>query len=150
MKHNMNSAIALVAAGMLVVLMASGAQATPSCSNHTLKGSYGATITGTIAGLPFAELDLVTADGKGNFSGSGTVSYNGSVSSVTFTATYSVNSDCSGSASLSTGVTQNLIIKTDGSEVQFIGTNDPAAQVTGDAKQLTPSVNGDTRGKASE
>jgi hypothetical protein len=138
MKRTMNSAMALTAAGMLVMLMAPGAQATPSCSNGTLKGAYGATITGTIAGLPFAELDLVSADGKGNFSGTGTVSYNGSISSVTFTATYSVNSDCSGSASLSTGVTQNLIIKTDGSEVQFIGTNSPEAQVTGDAKKLAP------------
>lgn len=138
MKRTMNSAMALAAAGMLVMLMAPGAQATPSCSNRTLKGAYGATITGTIAGLPFAELDLVSADGQGNFSGTGTVSYNGSISSVTFTATYSVNSNCSGSASLSTGVTQNLIIKTDGSEVQFIGTSSPEAQVTGDAKKLAP------------
>jgi hypothetical protein len=136
MKRTMNSAMALTAAGMLVMLMAPGAQAAPSCSNRTLKGAYGATITGTIAGLPFAELDLVTADGKGNFSGTGTVSYDGSISTVTFTATYSVNSNCSGSASLSTGVTQNLVIKADGSEVQFIGTNSPEAQVTGDAKQL--------------
>jgi hypothetical protein len=138
MKRSMNCAMALGAAAMLVMLMAPGAQATPSCSNRTLKGSYGATITGTISGLPFAELDLVTADGNGNFSGTGTVSYNGSISTVTFTATYSVNSNCSGSASLSTGVTQNFIIKTDGSEVQFIGTNDPDAQVTGDAKALAP------------
>ncbi|HXJ92699.1 MAG TPA: hypothetical protein VMT20_07425 [Terriglobia bacterium] len=138
MKRTRKSVLALTAAGMLVMLAAPGAQATQSCSNRTLKGAYGATITGTIAGLPFAELDLVNADGKGNFSGTGTVSYNGSVSSVTFTATYSVNSDCSGSASLSTGVTQNLIIKTDGSEVQFIATSSPEAQVTGDAKRLTP------------
>lgn len=138
MKRTMNFATALAAAGMLVMLTGTGAEASQSCSNRTLKGSYGASITGTIAGLPFAELDLVSADGKGNFSGTGTVSYNGSVSSVTFTATYSVNPNCSGSASLSTGVTQNFIIKTDGNEVQFIGTNDPDAQVTGVAKALAP------------
>jgi len=136
MKRTVNSPIALTAFGIVVLLMAPKAQAGTLCSNRTLKGSYGATITGTIAGLPFAELDLVSADGKGNFSGTGTVSYNGSVSNVTFTATYTINSDCSGSASLSTGVTQNLVIKADGSEVQFIGTNSPDAQVTGDAKQL--------------
>jgi len=137
MKRFVNSAIASAVLGMLALLVAPSAQARSSCSNRTLQGSYGATITGSIAGLPFAELDLVTADGNGNFSGNGTVSYNGSVSAVTFTATYTINSDCSGSASLSTGVTQNLVIKADGSEVMFIGTNSPEAQVTGDAKQLS-------------
>lgn len=136
MRRTMNFAIVLTAFSAVVLLMAPNAHAGTGCSNRTLRGAYGATITGTIAGLPFAELDLVSADGKGNFSGTGTVSYNGSVSTVTFTATYTVNSNCSGSASLSTGVTQNLIIKADGSEVFFIGTNSPDAQVTGDAKQL--------------
>jgi hypothetical protein len=136
MKRTMNSAISVTAIGMFVLLMAPRAKAMPPCSNRTLRGAYGATITGTIAGLPFAELDLVSANGKGGFSGTGTVSYNGSVSTVTFTATYSINPDCSGSASLSTGVTQNLVIKADGTEALFIGTSSPDAQVTGDAKQL--------------
>lgn len=131
--------LAAAAAFAMFLVWAPSAQAAAFCSNHTLRGAYGATITGTVAGLPFAELDLVSADGNGSFSGTGTVSYNGSISTVSFTATYTVNSNCSGSASLSTGVTQNFVIKADGSEVQFIGTNSPDAQVTGDAKQLATS-----------
>lgn len=131
--------LAAAAAFAMFLVWAPSAQAAAFCSNHTLRGAYGATITGTVAGLPFAELDLVSADGNGSFSGTGTVSYNGSISTVSFTATYTVNSNCSGSASLSTGVTQNFVIKADGSEVQFIGTNNPDAQVTGDAKQLATS-----------
>lgn len=47
----------------------------------------------------------------------------GVISTASFTATYAVNSDCSGSASLSTGVTQNFNIKADDSEVMFIATH---------------------------
>ncbi|HEV3277243.1 MAG TPA: hypothetical protein VG860_10545 [Terriglobia bacterium] len=136
MKRVTNSIIAASALAILVLAAAPGAKAASACSNHTLVGSYGATITGSIAGLPFAELDLVSAAGNGTFTGTGTVSYNGSVSTVTFTATYTINANCTGSASLSTGVTQNLVIKADGSEVMFIGTNSSEAQVTGDAKRL--------------
>jgi len=138
MKRTLNIALAALAvAATLSLVAASDALASGGCSNKTLSGNYGATIIGNVSGLPLAELDLVSADGKGNFtSGSGTLSFNGSISTFTFTGTYTINSDCSGSASLSTGVTQNLVIKADGSEVMFIGTNDPSAQVTGNAKRL--------------
>ena len=109
--------------------------AAPQCSNATLKGHYSATITGTLGGVPFAELDLVTATGNGTFSGTGTASENGVISTVEFTATYSINSDCTGSATLSTGVTQNFNIKQDGSDVNFISTNS-GATITGEAKRL--------------
>lgn len=118
--------------------LAGNAGAAPSCSNATLNGRYSAIISGSISGMPFAELDLVASPGNGTFSGTGTQAFNGSISTVTFTATYTINANCSGSAVLSTGVTQNLNIKADGSEVEFIGTNDPTAVVTGDAKRLAP------------
>ena len=142
MKRTLNFALAAVVVAATLVLMAVPKTFADggSCSNSTLQGSYGASITGTVSGLPLAELDLVSADGKGNFtSGSGTVSIGGTISSFTFTGTYTINADCSGSASLSTGVTQNLVIKSDGSEVMFIGTNDPNAQVTGVAKRVQHS-----------
>ncbi|HEV2177975.1 MAG TPA: hypothetical protein VGW33_12375 [Terriglobia bacterium] len=139
MKRTLNFALAAVVFAATLTLMGvpNALAEEESCSNGTLQGSYGASITGTVAGLPLAELDLVSADGKGNFtSGTGTLSFNGSVSTFTFTGTYTINADCSGSASLSNGVTQNLVIKADGSEVMFIGTNDPNAQVTGAAKRV--------------
>lgn len=127
------SIIALAALGL--VTSSAAYAAAPQCSNATLKGHYSATITGTLGGAPFAELDLVTSTGNGTFTGSGTASENGVISTVEFTATYTINSDCTGSAVLSTGVTQNLNIKQDGSDVNFISTN-AGATITGEAKRL--------------
>jgi hypothetical protein len=106
------------------------------CSNKSLRGSFGATLGGDVSGLPFAVLDLVTAGGDGSFSGSGIVSFNNAISEVTFTATYSINSDCSGSIAFSTGATQDLVVVGKGSEVRFIRTDEPNAVVTGIAKSL--------------
>ncbi len=120
------------------------ATATPvrasSCSNATLKGSYAALLTGFSGGLPFAALDHVTADGLGNLTGTGTVNVNGTVSSgVPLSATYSINADCTGSATFSSGTTQNLIIKSSGSQV-YITRTGPATTgtvVTGTANRLS-------------
>ncbi len=137
MNHIAKYVMSIMAAAALAIVTAPSAHAGHVyCSNGLLNGSYTATITGNLAGEPFAELDLVTADGNGTFSGSGTVSEDGVISTVSFTATYTINSNCSGSAVLSTGVTQNFNIKTDGSEVQFISTNS-GATIVGDAKRLT-------------
>lgn len=139
MKRIVKAAMSVAALAILGAFMVPSANAAPKCSNATLKGSYSALITGTVAGLPLAELDLVKSPGNGTFSGTGTLVFNGSVSTVTISATYTVNPDCSGSATFSDGTTQNLNIMADGSEVNFIGTNDAAAVVTGIAKRLHPA-----------
>ena len=125
---------------LLMVALVSGASyaaADKTCSNSTLNGTYGALIRGTASGLPFAALDVVTADGNGNFSGTGTIAYNSVISqNVPISATYSINADCSGSVSFSSGATQNLVITHDGEQVQFIRTDNLNAQVTGDARRV--------------
>ena len=147
MKRIVNFAMSVTAFAVLGLVMAPSARADgPHCSNATLKGSYSATITGfvgtTAPFTPFAELDLVTSTGDGTFSGTGTNSVGGVVTTgITITATYTINSDCSGSAVLSTGVTQNFNIKEDGSEVTFISTN-AGATITGEAKRLSDHDNG--------
>lgn len=76
-----------------------------ACSKASLKGTYG------IAwGWPQALYDgnqneafvvgQITADGKGNISGTETVSYENSIQSVSFTGTYSVAANCTGTLSL--------------------------------------------------
>jgi hypothetical protein len=136
MKRIVNVTMSIIAFAMLALAFAPGASASvQGCTNATLKGEYSATIVGTLGGAPYAELDLVTATGNGTFSGTGTASQNGVISTVSFTATYTINSDCSGSASLSTGVTQNFNIKEDGSEVDVISTNS-GATITAVAKRL--------------
>lgn len=137
MKRIVNFAMAVAAFAVLGPVMVPSAHAQGAhCSNFTLKGTYSATITGTLGGAPFAELDLITSTGNGTFSGTGTVSENGVISTgVPVSATYTVNSNCSGSAVLSSGVTQNFNIKADGSEVDIISTSS-GTTITAVAKRL--------------
>lgn len=143
MTRIVSHALPMTALAVLGLVLTPGARAQgrPHCSNATLKGAYTATITGTLGTTPFAELDLVSAPGNGTFSGTGTQSNDGVISTVSFTATYTVNADCSGSAVLSTGVTQNFNIRQDGSEVDIISTNS-GATITAVAKRLN-GQNGD-------
>ena len=82
-----------------------------TCSNASLKGAYGYSTQGfneatpdiSRAGFaPYAQAGLIVYDGHGNFS-SGTFTYititaAGGTFSGTFTGTYNVNPDCSGTA----------------------------------------------------
>ena len=143
MKPNIKTTIATtILAGTIVLNMVSNAQAwqpPKSCSNSTLRGDYGATLTGTVNNLPFAALNLVNGDGNGNITGEGTIVYDVTVIPSSFTATYTINPDCYGSFSYSTGTTENIVISREGSEVQIIVTGlalGPAT-VTGLAKKLT-------------
>ena len=143
MKRIVSLALSISAFAILGLVTAAQARAEGlHCSNATLKGTYSASITGTLGGAPFAELDLVTSTGNGTFSGTGTVSENGVISTdVPVSATYTVNSNCSGSAVLSSGVTQNFNISADGSEVDIIATTS-GATITAVAKRLNSSHNG--------
>jgi hypothetical protein len=107
-----------------------------TCSNATLKGSYG--YTGTqftisppaIAG-PFATVGRQVFDGQGNTTAAGTTSVNGNMVKVTFTGTYNVNADCTGSMTILVSPVSitghyDFVIDDDGAEVRVIGT-DPGA-----------------------
>jgi hypothetical protein len=139
MKLASNTTLAATALASVLALMPA-AQAKPvACSNATLKGHYSALLTGSVDGLPFAALDLVVSDGNGNISGTGTVVVNGTPMPTSFTATYSVNPNCSGSFVSDTGTIEDITVSLDGSEVQILLTASPlgAATVTGVAKTLT-------------
>jgi hypothetical protein len=137
MKLNRINVVAIVAA-LLVVATAGTAQAgAKTCSNATLQGTYAAVLTGVAGNAPFASLDAVTADGAGNASGSGTSNVNGSVSTVSISFTYTINADCTGTAMFSTGSTQALIVKLDGSEVHILSTSSvPGTVISGTAHRL--------------
>jgi hypothetical protein len=133
--------LTIVLVALLVLTTASSTQPkVKTCSNATLQGAYGSNQTGTLNGLPFAQVNRVVSDGNGNVTGSGTAVVNGVVSFPTFTATYTVNSDCTGSLTSVTppGLTQNFVIERDGSEVLFIVTAHPAgpATISGNAINL--------------
>ncbi len=73
----------------------------PRCTEHSARGTYGFALLGT---LPIAGLvstgGATTFDGQGNQLGRFTVTTSASVEHFTFTGKYSVNSDCSGTATL--------------------------------------------------
>jgi hypothetical protein len=76
-----------------------------SYGGNSLQGTFGFTLTGSrTTGAnpgPRAAVGQLTADGNGNLAGSETQSNNGIiVQGVTETGTYVVNSDCSGTATL--------------------------------------------------
>lgn len=95
-------------AGLLLVLSAS-LQAQPKCTNANLNGTLFYTISGSIkngaATVSYTELGQVTADGAGSFSsGTTTTSTAGVIATLPVTGTYSVNANCSGTATLITSV----------------------------------------------
>jgi hypothetical protein len=83
---------------VLVAASVPGAAASgPHCSSKTATGSWGFTSTGSIPVIgPVAAVGIFTADGSGNLSGSQTRSLAGAIADETFTGTYTVNSDCTG------------------------------------------------------
>ena len=107
MKRALTSVVFIMAFVSLLVLgLVSRVQA-GECSSDSIKGSYGLSCEGTVVGAgggPLAVVGLFTADGKGNGSEVETISLNGVITAgATFTVTYAVNADCTGSL-VSTGL----------------------------------------------
>ena len=100
------SACGLATVGALALIgtaRADGAQAPLSCSNATLKGTYSyGDIAWSISergrATPVAEAGFTTYDGDGTATGVVTINSNGVVvaNNETNTATYSINTDCTG------------------------------------------------------
>ena len=111
------------------------------CSASTLKGPYMSEQSGTLNGLPRTQVNHIVSDGIGGITGSGTLVVNGVVTVIpVITATYTVNSDCTGTlTSVPAGLSQNFLIKDDGSTVFFIVTAHPAgaATISGEAQRIS-------------
>jgi hypothetical protein len=89
-------------------------------------------------------VNRLVADGMGGISGSGTVVVNGVASSVDITATYTIDSDCTGTlTSVPAGLSQNFVIRENGTQVFFIVTAHPAgsATIAGEAVRVSRSSN---------
>jgi hypothetical protein len=99
-----------------------------SCSNASLKGSYGFVLNGTIVGVgPLAIVGLAKFDGAGNWSRNETAVVNGHVlPPESIPGTYTVNADCTGSTLDSQGRHAQFVIVDRGKEMFSIGT-DPGA-----------------------
>jgi hypothetical protein len=110
------------------------------CSNSSLAGAYGFSVTGTFvtAGLAYAIAGSFVSNGDGELNGTAVQSVNGSVTRNGFTANYTVAADCTGTARLTfdvgaeTGLSFTIV--SDGREVILIDT-DPGTVETGSAKR---------------
>jgi hypothetical protein len=144
MKTNLKCAtlVLLVIAGLTAL---SGSKAfrlhadSQVCTSAILRGGYGAGTTGLINSssnanditiptfVPFAEAVHFVFDGRGKFSGSSTADYGGTSFPVTFTGTYSVKADCTGSLTADAGangiIHRDLVIVDSGKEVEFVSTD---------------------------
>lgn len=102
----MNFRIAPMKLAMVVaalgVSVAASAQVAPACSLARAAGNYGFTDSGTVVNVgPRTAVGTFTLDAAGNLlNGVATSSLNGSVANETFSGTYTVNPDCTGSISV--------------------------------------------------
>ncbi len=149
MKRIISISLMLAVATGLVGLFSGSKRIVPvvhaqsGCSVASLSGNYGFTGSGFAslnhsakgAEAPVAYSGLENFDGAGNFSATFTVVNNGTISTgQTAAGTYTVNSDCTGTASFATGGTFNLTVVSGGAELLVIQT-DPGNTVTFDAKK---------------
>lgn len=110
------------------------------CSPATLQGAYMSEQRGTLIGLPYTQVNRIVSDGLGSVTGSGTAVLDGVVSFPVITATYTINSDCTGTlTSVPAGLSQNFVIKDNGSQIFFIVTAHPAgpATISGEARRIS-------------
>lgn len=95
---------------VLPVVHAQNQNGQGGCSLASLNGAYAVERQGTfvaqLPGLPpppvlFGEASIAHFNGAGSFLGSATVNIGGTVANPAFTGTYTVNSDCTGTVTVS-------------------------------------------------
>jgi hypothetical protein len=93
--------------------LAAQSQAAAACSNSSLNGAYFYLLAGAVevsgsGAEDYAELGMLVANGQGSVSGKSNASTGGTLQSLTFSGTYAVQANCTG--------TMNVIINSQASE----------------------------------
>lgn len=129
MKHTRLSIFFIIAcASGLSLATDSRAQAT--CTNASLKGTFGYTCEGTIGGLLAAEVGIGVYDGVGKASGKSTLSVSGTdPAAITWTGTYTINADCTGAITFGDGSHAAIVVDDHKHELRVIAT-DPGTVYT--------------------
>jgi hypothetical protein len=99
MKRNMApTVLVIVFVTTFVVSMAAAAQAEdPACKLARAAATYAFADNGTVVGVgPRVAVGIFTLDSAGNLNGKATSSLNGTIADESFSGTYTVNSDCTG------------------------------------------------------
>ena len=114
---------------ILRLVTAPKVRAQDACTTDSFQGAFGYTFTGLTGfnALPFSAVGRLLADGQGNVSGVETDSSNGEIFQRTYTGTYQVNADCTGSQvsvdNFGKTVKCNFVIVSGGAEIRVIETD---------------------------
>lgn len=147
-RHSIAKAYAIAAVTALALGLAPMAKADDKgCSNSTLKGTFADSASGfstsppAMAG-PLGGVLAETFDGRGAMTATGVLSLNGNIVPVTSKATYSVNSDCTGTYTSQTsplGITAHyfFVILDSGNEIRWICT-DAGVVLSGSSRRQYP------------
>lgn len=118
---------------IVALIIASRQSAFAACTNATIKGTYGILSTGLNGSLqPASGVDQIVADGAGNLTGTATKSIDGTIVTFSFTGTYNIATNCTGTATftnqdgtlehdniyLNNGNTGAFLVQTDNNHVQ--------------------------------
>lgn len=139
MKSGIRFLIVLLALAVSTVagLPSASAEEQPQdrCSTQTLRGGYAYSADGYVGQAPgpftpIAEAGVYDFDGSGNLSTKNTLSFDGTIIPRTATGTYTVNGDCTGTASVTGGVTFAFMIERGGKGMHLVVTT-PGVTVRG-------------------
>jgi hypothetical protein len=145
----MHLAIVLALTAAALAPQASAQQ--PFCSNLTLRGAYGYTVTGSVTSAfgplvpgPFAAVGRLVFDGFGHVTTVRSLSNNGFVlTNDSGSGTYQVSSDCTGSFNISVGPPNNItilklnLVIDDTDQIRAIVTNPGTVLALEGRKQIT-------------
>jgi hypothetical protein len=118
------------------------------CSEATLHGTYLFADDGFVIRdnekVPFASSGYEVYDGNGHTKGVSTLNVNGKVTSKeTFSGTYTVKGDCTGSSTYTDGTHYDDYIAPDGSKLTYVQTKPSKVVLAGDEQQVTAKRVGD-------
>ena len=104
-----------------------------TCSDKTVTGNYGYTVSGVASdGSAITNVGHFKSDGKGSFAGTQTTSSGGQIfSNFPTKGTYSVNSDCTGSGTITISGKQSnfgMVVVSGGKSFQILNTDSPNIQ----------------------
>lgn len=138
-KHPRNAFLTII---LLLLTGTAFSFSNQQCSNNTLEGSFGFTLSGKNIALngDYVLVGRLEADGKGGYKGTGSQSANGRVAHAEFTGTYTVNADCTGTAEIlfaNSGVKAQIdfVLVADGNEIYLMDSGGKTVEY-GAAKRL--------------
>lgn len=140
MTRNYRMIAGLVLAGWFLGAGLASAQEAQGCNAQTVKGAYGWRAAGSIPNMSMVAIGVFTFDGEGKLS-TEVASFNGPIVRVTWKGTYSVNRDCTASATISVegyaGTYQlDFVFADNGKEFVGIQTDPQVALITFVGKRL--------------